>query len=83
MISKLLDLFPSHTHPLTLVSDVDCLLASEATLKELKNRGFEIIQEDDPVLLRYRAEESRPFTAEHPIIIYTTGELEDLPYDLY
>ena len=83
MISKLLDLFPSHTHPLTLVSDVDCLLASEATLKELKNRGFEIIQEDDPVLLRYRAEEFRPFTAEHPIIIYTTGELEDLPYDLY
>ncbi len=35
------------------------------------------------VLMRHRMEEARPFTADHPIILTTTGPLEDLPYDLY
>lgn len=83
MNTNLLRYFPSHIHPLTLVSDPDRLLAGEAVMAELTRRGFQIIQEADPVLLRRRVEEARPFTTDHPIIITTTGALEDLPYDLY
>ena len=83
MLSRILSLFPSHTHPLTLVSDPDQLLAGEVLMMELTNRGFQVIQEHDPVLLRLRVEEARPFTREHPVIISTTGVLEDMPYDLY
>ncbi len=83
MNTNLLRYFPSHIHPLTLVSDPDHLLAGEALMAELTRRGFQIIQEADPVLLRRRVEEARPFTTDDPIIITTTGALEDLPYDLY
>ncbi len=83
MRSAILALFPSQTHPLTLVSDPDHLLAGEALLTELINRGFRIIQEDDPVLLRHQVEEAQPFTSERPVILITTGALEDFPYDLY
>lgn len=83
MNTNLLRYFPSHIHPLTLVSDPDHLLAGEALMAELTRRGFQIIQEADPVLLRRRVEEARPFTTGHPIIITTIGALEDLPYDLY
>jgi len=83
MNAELLKYFPSHIHTLTLVSDPDRLLAGEALMAELTRRGFQVIQEEDAVLLRHRAEEARPFTAEHPLIISTTGVLEDLPYDLY
>jgi len=83
MLSQILSLFPSHTHLLTLVSDPDRLLAGEKVMQELAQRGFTIIQEDDPVLLRYRVEEARPFTTERPVLIITSGTLEDVPYDLY
>lgn len=83
MINEMLNLFPSHIHSLTLVSDPDRLLAGETMVLELAKRGFWVIQENDPVLLRHRAEESRPFSPEHPVIILTIGVLEDLPYDLY
>lgn len=83
MHTSILSLFPPHTHPLTLVRDPDRLLAGETMLSELLGRGFNIIQENDPVLLRNRVEELRPFTPENPLIIITSGSLEDLPYDLY
>ncbi len=83
MKAEILKYFPPHTHPLVLVSDPDRLLAGEALLVELTRRGFKFIQEEDPVLLRYRIEEARPFSLDHPIIITTNGALEDLPYDLY
>lgn len=66
-----------------MVSDPDRLLASEVVMLELALRGFQVIQESDPVFLRHRVEESRPFTQEHPVLIITAGLLEDLPYDLY
>ena len=75
--------FPPHIHPLTLVNDPDRLLAGEKVMQELAHRGFTIIQENDPVLLRHRVEELRPFSSENPVIILTTGVLEDLPYDLF
>lgn len=83
MIASLRNYFPSHIHPLTLVSDPDRLMAGETLMAELTQRGFQVIQETDPVLLRHRMEEARPFTTDHPIILTTTGPLEDLPYDLY
>ncbi len=75
--------FPSHTHPLTLVSDPDRLLAGEALMVELTRRGFQVIQEEDPVFLRQRVEQARPFTLDRPVIITTIYTLEDLPYDLF
>jgi hypothetical protein len=83
MIASLRNYFPSHNHPLTLVSDPDRLMAGETLMAELTQRGFQVIQETDPVLLRHRMEEAQPFTTDHPIILTTTGPLEDLPYDLY
>lgn len=83
MNTNLLRYFPPHIHPLTLVNDPDRLLAGETLMAELTRRGFQIIQEEDPVLLRHRMEEAQPFTIDHPIILTTTGSLEDLPYDLY
>ena len=83
MLAQVLSLFPPHTHPLTLVSDPDGLLNGETTLVELTQRGFTLIQEKDPVLLRHRLEEARPFSAEHPVLVITPGLLEELPYDLW
>jgi len=83
MYEEILRHFPPFAHPLNLVSDPDRLLASEAVMFELVQRGFQVIQENDPVLLRHRVEEVRPFTAQHPVIVITTGALEDLPFDLY
>jgi hypothetical protein len=80
---QILSLFPPHIHPLTLISDPDRLLAGEATMFELAQRGFTVIQENDPVLLRHRVEDARPFMPEHPLLVITTGALEDFPFDLY
>ena len=83
MNAELLRYFPAHTHPLTLVSDPDRLLAGEALMAELARRGFQVIQEEDPVLLRHRVEQAQPFTVVQPVLLTTTGAIEDLPYDLY
>ena len=42
----------AHTHPLTLVSDPDGLLAEEELLAELYARGFAVLAESDPLRLR-------------------------------
>jgi len=83
MLQKILSLFPPGTHPLILASDPDRLLAGEAVMSELAQRGFQVIQENDPVFLRHRLEEARPFTPQQPVLVITTGALEDLPYDIY
>lgn len=83
MFAELLNLFPPHTHPLTLVSDPDGLLSGEAALVELARRGFTLIQAGDPVLLRHQVETARPFSTEQPVLIVTRGRLEELPYDLW
>ena len=83
MLQQLLALFSSHVHPLILVSDPDGLLKDEAILSALTERGFTIIQETDPVLLRYRVEQAKPFQTSSSVIIITDGMLEALPYDLW
>lgn len=83
MLDQLLALFPQNTHPLVLVSDPDGLLSDEAILAKLAERGFQIIQEAEPVLLRYRVEQVKPYNVERPVLIVTDGALEDLPFDLW
>lgn len=83
MREELLSLFPSNAHPLILVSDPDGLLMDEALLSTLTERGFTIIQETDPVLLRYRVEGAKPFQPSSPVIVITDGALDTLPYDLW
>ena len=83
MFQKIISAFPAHVHPLTIVSDPDRLLVGETILGELVKREFHVIQEDDPIILRHRVEVMPPFSVQHPLIIITTGILENLPYDLY
>jgi len=83
MHASILPLFPSHSHPLILAHDPDGLLADESLLSALAERGFTIIQETDPILLRHRVEQAKPFTLGKPAILITPDELNSLPYDLW
>ncbi len=83
MLDYVLAFFPPHTHPLTLVSDPDAVLADEGILAILAERGFRLIAESDPVALRHAVQHAQPITAEAPVIILTPGSLEALPYDLW
>jgi len=83
MIEHVLPHFPPHTHPLTLVSDPDRLLADEDVLAALGERGFTLVDEPDPVRLRHRVEQARPWSTDHPLIVVTAGPLAQLPYDLW
>jgi len=49
----------------------------------LAERGFTLIQEREPILLRYRVEQVKPFDSSRPVLILTDGALEDLSYDLW
>jgi len=82
-LEAILDLFPPHTHPLTLVSDPDELLADAEVIAALKERGFQLLQGEDPIRLLLAVRHVRPFTAEWPVIVVTTGEPDSLPYDLW
>lgn len=81
--SYLLELFPLNTHLLTLVSDPDGLLSDESILASLTERGFNLIRETDPVFMRYRFEQAKPFRLSKPLIVITDDILENLPYDFW
>ncbi len=83
MLTQILNHFPSHTHPLTLVSDPDGLLADEDVLAALAERGFTLVGESDPVALRHRVEAARSWSIDHPLVVVTAGLLDQLPYDLW
>lgn len=83
MIERVLRHFPIHTHPLTLVSDPDGLLADEDVLAALAERGFTLLDEPDPVALRRCVEALRPWSVDHPLIVVTARPLNQLPYDLW
>lgn len=83
MIEQVLRHFPPYTYPLTLVSDPDGVLADEGVLAALGERGFILINEPDPIHLRYRLKQARRFSVDSPLIVVTTGQLNQLPYDLW
>jgi len=74
---------------LTLVADPDSLLTEEKLVLELRERGFELIEFDDPVEFRYAYElkyRSIWDRGEHTDLVVILRlqdvELESLPYDL-
>lgn len=76
--------FPPHTHPLTLVSDPDGVLADDTLRAELAARGFRLILDDgDPVALRHAFQDALLVTAASPLVIVTRGPLNALAYDLW
>ena len=74
---------------LTLVADPDCLLTEEKLAWELRRRGFDLIEFNDPVEFRYAYESKYRSIwdrGEHTdlvvILRLQDAELESLPYDL-
>src|SRR5579859_309517 len=82
-LEAILEQFPPHMHALTLVSDPDELLADAELIAALKERGFRLLQGEDPIRLRLAVRQMRPFTAEWPVIVVTTDTVNSLPYDLW
>jgi len=58
------------------------VLAEEELLTALSERGFTLIDESDPVSLRHRVEQARPWHINHPIIVVTDGPLDALLHRL-
>lgn len=83
MLDDLLKLFPEKAYSLILAHDPDGLLNEESVLAVLTERGFTIIHETDPIILRHRVETTKPFSFECPVIIRTEESLHTLSYDLW
>lgn len=85
----ILDEFVPNLSKLTLVSDPDGLLTEEKLALELRDRGFDLIEFNDPVEFRYAYESKYRSIwdcGEHTdlvvILRLQNAELEFLPYDL-
>lgn len=81
--------FVPNVSKLTLVADPDCLLTEEKLALELRGRGFDLIEFNDPVEFRYAYESKYRSIwdrGEHTdlvvILRFQDAELESLPYDL-
>ncbi len=83
MLDQVLRHFPPHTHPLTLASDPDGVLVDEQIRAALGERGFQVIEQMDPIRLRYEVERARPWTVDRPVVMVTAERLDRLPYDLW
>lgn len=81
--------FVPHVSKLTLVADPDSLLTEERLAIELRNRGFDLIEFNDPVEFRYAYESKYRSIwdqGEHTdlvaILRLQNSEVGELPYDL-
>jgi hypothetical protein len=81
--------FVPNVSKLTLVADPDSLLTEEKLALELRRRGFDLIEFNDPVEFRYAYESKYRSSwdrGEHSnlvvILRLQDAELESLPYDL-
>lgn len=81
--------FVPNVSKLTLVADPDCLLTEEKLALMLRERGFDLIEFNDPVEFRYAYESKYRLIwdrGEHTdlvvILRLQDAELESLPYDL-
>jgi hypothetical protein len=81
--------FVPNVNKLTLVADPDSLLTEEKLTLELRKRGFELIEFNDPVEFRYAYESKYRSIwdrGEHTDLVVVlrlqNAELEALPYDL-
>lgn len=83
MLADILKYFPHNIYSLILANDPDGLLIDETILSALVQRGFQIVQETDPVLFSHRVGQFKPFNLSKPVLVITANTLEDLPYDLW
>ncbi|MFZ4986991.1 MAG: BREX-3 system phosphatase PglZ [Blastocatellia bacterium] len=81
--------FVPNVSKLTLVADSDCLLTEEKLALELRGRGFDLIEFNDPVEFRYAYESKYRSIwdrGEHTDLVVVLrlqdAELQALPYDL-
>jgi len=81
--------FVPNISKLTLVADPDALLTEEKLALELKNRGFDLIEFNDPVEFRYAYESKYRVKwdqGEHTDLVVVLriqdSEIEAIPYDL-
>ena len=81
--------FVPNVAKLTLVSDPDCLLTEEKLAMELRDRGFDLIEFNDPIEFRYAYEskyrsiwDRGDHTDLVVILRLQDAELAALPYDL-
>ena len=81
--------FVPNVSKLTLVADPDNLMTEEILAMELRGRGFDLIEFDDPVEFRYAYESKYRSTWDRceqsdlvVILRLQDAELESLPYDL-
>ena len=82
--------FPSQVARLTLVADPDGLLTEEGVLQGLRERGFDLIEFEDPIAFRYayeskyRVEWDKGKTTDLVVVLRSPEQdLRKLPYDLY
>ena len=85
----ILNKFVPNLSKLTLVADPDCLLTEEKLAFELRGRGFDLIEFNDPVEFRYAYESKYRSIwdrGEHTDLLVVLrlqdAELASLPYDL-
>ncbi|NCD34700.1 MAG: BREX-3 system phosphatase PglZ [Spartobacteria bacterium] len=85
----ILNEFVPNVSKLTLVADPDCLLTEEKLALELRGRGFDLIEFNDPVEFRYAYESKyrsiwdRGELTDLVVVLRVKNvELESLPYDL-
>jgi hypothetical protein len=81
--------FVPNVAKLTLVSDPDCLLTEEKLAMELRDRGFDLIEFNDPIEFRYAYESKYRSIwdrGDHTDLVVVLrlqdAELAALPYDL-
>lgn len=82
--------FPSQVARLTLVADPDGLLTEEGILQGLRERGFDLIEFEDPVAFRYayeskyRMQWDKGETTDLVVVLRSLEQdLRKLPFDLY
>jgi hypothetical protein len=86
---SILEAFVPQVSKLTLAADPDCLLSEETLALTLRERGFELIEFDDPVAFRYayesgyRARWDQGVQTDLVVILrLQDAAIERLPYDL-
>lgn len=87
---SILQNFPSQVARLTLVADPDGLLTEEGVLQGLRERGFDLIEFEDPIAFRYayeskyRVQWDKGEPTDLVVVLRSPEQdLRKLPYDLY
>lgn len=83
MLKQIIHHFPPYTYALTLVSDPDRILGDETIESVLRERGFRLLSESDPILLRHSFSQTQPISIDRPTIVAIPDDLNSAPYDIW